>query len=327
MLAVIAGCGASDRNYDAFWTTLDERYAVFTERLPAGDWDALRDEHRPSERGRDALLDALVALARELDDGHTTIRGTDAWVDVYPHYDTLYGLELNAEDRYLDGPLSWGAEDEFAWGRAGDVGYLSITSMDALSRKDTERADVDAAVAATELALADLADTTGLIVDVRANEGGWDAVSLAIAAAFTGERSLAWSEARRNGPAHDDFGPFEDVFVDASDAYDAPVILLTSGGTFSAAETFAMAMGGRARVTLLGEPTSGHLSDMIDGQLPNGWNFTFSGERYRAADGEFYEARGIPVDVEVPLDPDAVATGVDAMLEAALATLNDSDQG
>ncbi len=318
LCVLLVGCSSSTRNYDAFWSDLDERYALFDIRLPADNWSALRDVHAPTTSGKDDLFDAMISLARELDDGHVTLRGTDAWVSAYPHYDTLERLEINAEEHYLDEPLTWDAQDWFAWGRSGSVGYLSITSMDGLSQKETERADVDAAELALGRALADLSDTTALIVDVRANEGGWDAVSLALANAFAGPRALAWSEQTRDGPRHDDFSPWRDVFVEASSGYDRPVAVLTSGGTFSAAETFALAMRVRPHVTLLGEPTSGHFSDLEDGQLPNGWNYTFSAERYRAADGEIYEARGVPVDLAIPLDPEAVDAGRDAILEAAL---------
>ena len=106
-----------------------------------------------------------------------------------------------------------------------------------------------------------------------------------------------------------------------ANAYAGPVVLLTSGGTFSAAETFALAMRVRNDVTLVGERSSGHFSDMIDGELPNGWDLTLSGERYRAADGEIYETRGVPVDMAVALDVDALSAGQDVMLETALEIL------
>ncbi len=321
--------GAHD-TYNSFWSELDRRYAVFGERLPRGDWAALgaqRCEVLDDRPGDDALFDLVLGLARELDDGHTTLssgaRDEDAWVSVYPYYDALYTLEINAEREYLSGPLSWAAEDWFAWGWIGQIGYLSITSMDELSGSGDERDDVRAAEAAMDRVLSSLAGSRGMVVDIRANEGGWDAVSLAIAERFAGPETLAWSKQRRSGPGHDDLGPWEDSWVRAAGpgAYSEPVVLLTSGGTFSAAETFALAMGGRDRVTLLGEPSSGHFSDMVDGELPGGWEFTFSGERYRAPDGQVYEARGVPVDVPVALDVDALAGGRDVMLEAALERL------
>jgi len=82
-----------------------------------------------------------------------------------------------------------------------------------------------------------------------------------------------------------------------------------------------LAMRVRDDVTLLGERSAGHYSDMNETRLPNGWWLTLSGERYRAADGMFYEGLGTPVDIEVGLDPAAVRAGQDVMLEAALTEL------
>jgi hypothetical protein len=311
------------------WSDLDARYAVFDLRLPADTtWDDAGNvacAALASATGPEDVFAHLIAMLQTLDDGHTQLHArdlslrADAWVSVYPHYDALYTAELAVEAHYLDAPLRWAADDWVAWGRMGDVGYVSLTSMDALSPSGNEGADVRAAKGAIARVRADLDDARAWVVDVRANEGGWDAVSLAIAAEIAGPRTLAWSETRRDGPAHDDFGDWVDVHTEANDdGYPGPVVLLTSGGTFSAAETFVLAMRERPGVTVLGETTSGHLSDLVSGRLDNGWRYDFSGERYRAADGELYEGVGIPPDVAEPFDPDALRAGTDTQLEAAL---------
>lgn len=319
-------CGGgtrAERVYDTFWATLDAEYAVFAERLPDGDWEALgREGCDGLGEDRDALFAALLGLAENLDDGHIQLRGgghdEDAWVSAYPHEDLLDEVP----DRYAEHS---GANGRMAWGRLDDVGYLAITGMDGLSLTGGEAPDVRRAHAVLDEVFADLDGVSGLVVDVRANDGGWDPVSLGIASRFEGPRTLAWSERERAGPAHDDFGPWTDVFVEASsDAFAGPVVLLTSGGTFSAGESFVLAMRERPGVTVLGERTSGHLSDLFDLRLPNGWHATYSGEQLRAADGEIYEARGVPPDVEVPLDAAALEAGTDRMLDAALALLSGS---
>ncbi|MEM9491692.1 MAG: S41 family peptidase, partial [Myxococcota bacterium] len=205
----------------------------------------------------------------------------------------------------------------------GNIAYVSITSMDDLSPDGEEYSDRAAADQAMAAVMADVGNAAAMIVDIRANEGGFDAVSLAIASWFAGSRRVAWTEQVRNGPGHTDFDPPVSTFVEATrpGGFTGPVVLLTSGGTFSAAETFALAMRVRDNVTIMGEPTSGHLSDLIDGTLPNGWQFSYSGERYIAADGQLYEARGIPVDRLVTFDAAALASGRDIMLEQALAAL------
>jgi C-terminal processing protease CtpA/Prc len=315
---------------NALWTTFDESYALFDIRLPHTTWDAVglaACDALPTVTSDDALFDLLIGMGRELDDAHVELyapnldRDEDAWVSVYPHEAVIESVELDVETNHLDGDLSWAADDWFAWGKIGSVGYLSITSFDELSTAgDDEDADIDAANAAMAAVMADIGDTDAMIVDLRANGGGWDTVALATAAWFAGDLALAWSECVRNGPEHDDFGRWSDTHVEASDGdgYGGDVVLLTSGATLSAAETFALAMRVRANVTVLGERSAGYFSDMFEGVLPNGWVFQYSGERYRAADGNIYEGEGVPVDVAIAFDAPALAQGQDVMLEAAL---------
>jgi carboxyl-terminal processing protease len=326
------GTTEAHASFNAFWSGFDETYALFDIRLPDASWGDLGRATcatiGPDTAG-DALFDLLLGMARNLDDGHVQLdapelgRDEDALVSVYPYETEVAQLEGNVEASYLDGALTYAAEDEFAWGTIGTIGYVSITSLDELSASGDEDDDRQAASEAMAAAMADLAGTTGMVIDVRANGGGWDSVALDIAALFAGDSALAWSKQRRNGPEHDDFSEWEDVYVAASagNAYMGDVVLLTSGSTFSAAETFALAMRVRDRVTILGERTSGHFSDLYEGVLPNGWIYQLSGERYRAADMMIYETLGVPVDVAVPFDVQALATGQDVMLEAALAQL------
>src|SRR5262249_47673384 len=158
-------------------------------------------------------------------------REQDAWVHAYPWYEQLYELEYDAEDRYVDGDLRWTAQDWISWGSIGEIGYISITAMEAYAGDgDDEVADVRAAHDAMAKVMDDLRDSTGIVVDVRANEGGWDTVSLEIAAWFAGGRTLAWADRRRNGPGHQDFTAWVDAFVDEArpGAFEGPVVLLTS---------------------------------------------------------------------------------------------------
>ena len=67
----------------------------------------------------------------------------------------------------------------------------------------------------------------------------------------------------------------------------------------SAAEIFSLAMMALPNVTRIGTPTYGILSDSLEKQLPNGWSLGLSNEVYVAADGNLYEGRGIPPNIEV----------------------------
>jgi carboxyl-terminal processing protease len=51
--------------------------------------------------------------------------------------------------------------------------------------------------------------------------------------------------------------------------------------------------------TRIGTPTYGVLSDALEKTLPNGWSVGVSNEVYAAVDGNLYEGRGIPPNIEV----------------------------
>lgn len=333
--AAFTGCPGEGMPFavlNAFWSDLDRRYAVFPQRLLGLTWAevgrAACAKLSPTTTDA-ALYEVLLEMARALDDGHTRVvadelgRRDAAWVTGYAHGDLMSQLLANVELRYLDGPLARGESPGFAWGRIGELGYLHLGTFEALSESVEEEDDTAAAIRIVAMAMRDFATARGLVVDLRANEGGWDEVQLAVARWFAGERSHAYSKQRRSGPGHADLGPPEAVWVEEGEpgAFAGRVIVLTSGWTFSAAETFALALRTRPRARLVGEPTSGHFSDLFTGQLPNGWSYSFSGELYRAADGEIYEARGVPVEIEAPFDAASFAQGRDSMLEVALSML------
>ncbi len=328
-----AGCDIPA--FDVLWRRFDRHYAGFGERLHGRTWDewgrvsCARLGANPTD---EELYATMLAMLRALDDGHSSLtapslgRDEDAWVSVYRKYDATYALVENAETHYLTGPLTRAARGRIAWGLIEGVGYLSIASLEELSPGGSERGDRRSAVAAVRSAFRDLKGAGSMIVDLRANEGGWDSVGLAIAARFSGQRAVAWTEQTRNGPAHDAFTSPTPVYVRASapGAFKGNVALLTSGGTFSAAETMALAMRERDHVTIVGERTSGHFSDLSGRRLPNGWGYTMSAERYHTADGVVVEAIGVTPDRVVVLDVEALEAGRDVLLEEALAALHAS---
>jgi C-terminal processing protease CtpA/Prc len=73
------------------------------------------------------------------------------------------------------------------------------------------------------------------------------------------------------------------------------------------------------RLTLIGEPTQGILSDTLERHLPNGWHLTLSNEIYRAYNGEVYEDVGIPPHIRLNyLGRKGREEGKDPMLERVL---------
>jgi len=73
-------------------------------------------------------------------------------------------------------------------------------------------------------------------------------------------------------------------------------------------------------VTVLGEPTSGGLSDVMGFILPNGWGLGLSNQTYLTMEGELFEGIGVPPDQPVAYPTEAYRNGEDPVLAAAVET-------
>lgn len=141
----------------------------------------------------------------------------------------------------------------------------------------------------------DLINTKALIVDVRFNGGGNDAVSLEILKYFNRNKKQIGTKKAQNG---DGFTKETSLWLEAyNKAYTKPVYLLTSKATASAAEVFVMATLSLNHFTRIGGNTEGIFSDMLDKKLPNGWEFSLSNEIYFDKQANNYELTGIKPDV------------------------------
>jgi len=340
-------------DFEVFWHTFAERYALFD--LRGVDWDDAWATHRPrvdARTGERRLFEAFVDMLRPLQDGHTELRAScgrfNAGGPSSLHHRLAAELGRDEPDarvlgllaerrersrslvreRYLGPGTRRSGHGLLEWGRLDEAtGYLEVRAMAGQSgRTDRPRQDQQATAAAMDRVLQDLGDLPALVVDVRQNPGGYDGVALRIAGHLTDRRRLAFVKAPSQGHG---FGGRQAISVEPRGRrFGGRVFLLTSGLTTSAAEICVLALLQNPRVTRVGEPTHGELSDVMERHLPNGWSFTLSNELYRAADGELYEDRGIPPHVEIPfLHRRDVAAGRDPMLDHVREAMRDSSRG
>lgn len=223
------------------------------------------------------------------------------------------------------GPVLGGT---MVWGRLpGNVGYIEIGSMGEFSSPFDAHKDMAAARAEMDRALAALADTRALIVDVSLNTlGGLDQVSAEMAGSFTRQRVLGFTK-----QAHRPQGRSEQswyVEPRGSQTYARPVHVLTSDLTVSAAETFTLMMRALPQVTQVGQPTAGSLSNSLVKPLPGNFFVSLSNEIYRDGAGVAFEVTGIPPRIGLavfdPADPAALQTGHRRAVERLVAMLGSS---
>lgn len=334
-------------NFDVFWHTFAERYALF--ELRGVDWQACHDLHRPDvdEATRpERLFAVFVDMLRPLRDGHVELRSSlghfNAGLPARPQQRLATRLAKRSSDpalpalladlasrsrdtvraRYLGARVRSACHGLLEWGRLdGATGYLAVHAMAGLcGAANRPREDQQAAATAMDRAMRDLCDLPFLVVDVRRNPGGWDGVALRLAGHLVDRKRLAFTKAASRGGG---YSGRQAIHIEPRGRlrYGGRLFLLTSGLTVSAAEVFVLALLQHPRLIRVGEPTHGELSDVMERHLPNGWTIHLSNELYRAADGELYEDRGIPPDVELPfLAPGDVEAGRDPMLDWVLAS-------
>lgn len=336
--------------FDHVWHTFNDYYAFFNER--GVDWMSQYDQWRPtlSDQGSEEdLAQALIGLLTPIDDSHVSLMldGEDSFNPAQPRgflkmlvEEFESQSEISDQGAYVVGVLDQWREDIQArytgapfstldgnladlvqWGVMGqEVGYLSINQF-FTTLEESEATDVAIFNDALDRALKDLENTSALVIDVRLSPGGRDAVSIAIANRFADTERLAATKAARDyqGP-----GQTQTYTIRPSDRqnYSNPVILITSGFSVSATETFTVLMRSLPQVTHLGEASNGALSDVLEKELPNGWEFTLSNEVYTDANGQVFEAVGIPPTVSAPvLSKEARDRGEDSALNAAFDVL------
>lgn len=175
------------------------------------------------------------------------------------------------------------------------ISYLSIDDMSEYSAKETVQADIEEVDRAMKHIMPMLTNAKGLVIDLRWNSGGYDIVSQRILSYFIDKTLLIGSKSYRT---ENGFSKPVNIIVHPAtfDRYLGPIVVLTSGITMSAGESFLLGIAAREQVTIIGEPSNGGFSDSLPKQLPNGWSFTLSNERYLDHKGENYEYVGYPVE-------------------------------
>jgi carboxyl-terminal processing protease len=349
------------KNFDYLWQTFDTHYAFFGAH--GVNWNAVREKYRPEVAAlpKDGdpfpIFAEMLALLKDthvrLSDGKrvahvkkfpvATQAGANGLALLDDHY-LQAGLiaYLKGTDTPLDAPAKSAGDDEIWYGRLkpkgatgpGDpgYGYVAIFSMDRFGKGENEDVPLDTRVrsvnAAMDEVIAALQGVKGVVIDLRYNGGGEDAVALAIAGHFTHVARPAWSKrAYEKGKTHSTF-PMS-VQPSSGKALPVPLVVLTGDFTVSAAETATMALRALPATLQIGQPTRGVLSDRLEKILPNGWSFSLSNEIYMDPKGTVFEVNGVPPDLVTkapsPTAPDEqrfgrdIAMAVDKLKQMPLA--------
>ncbi|MFK7767648.1 MAG: S41 family peptidase [Mariniblastus sp.] len=320
---------SSTELFDAFADVMTTHYPFFKVRNV--DWQARLKEQRPKVKdgmSESELFDAMAAMLKDLNDGHVSliaeIDGKNRKADIGStgtvqklkiafkdqdqiksfgiFYSTFAdGFKSKIETDVLKGKSNSECNEQLIWGRVDEkVGYICIASMYGYGAGGITQ-QVEALHAGMNKILTELADTEALIIDISMNSGGTDSISVELASHFADKRRLGFSKwpaavkAYRNDRYVVPFSKTSKGGV----TYTKPVYVLQNDFSASAAEIFTMCMRSFPHVTTVGQPTSGALSDILNKQLPNGWELGISNEVYVDHKGVCYEGPGVPPEVEM----------------------------
>ncbi|NEA46745.1 S41 family peptidase [Streptomyces sp. SID10815] len=304
--------------FDVFWQSFEENYPFFAAK--GIDWHAVRDRYRPRVHAgttRDELYAVFSEMVEPLHDAHVAVQDGDrVFARVRPgtvvpteELDTEVKKFIVARDLKNARNLQ-----DFANGRItyadlpGGQGYLRISGFGGYAG--------DGAPYAAQLAELDRAlDTVlsqertqrlkGLIIDLRINGGGSDALGIHIAERLTDTSYLAYSKRARNDPAdptrHTRPQPAY-VTPAPGPRHTGPVAVLTGGSTVSAGETFTQALMDRPGKTVrIGQPTQGVFSDVMSRKLPGGMTAWLPNEEFLTRSGRTFDGTGIPPHLTAPV--------------------------
>ncbi|MFD4508225.1 S41 family peptidase [Streptomyces sp. NPDC058457] len=325
--------------FDVFWQSFEENYPFFAAK--GIDWHAVRDRYRPlvhKDTTRAQLFDIFSRMITPLHDAHVLVLDGDRHYGVARPGTVIPTGELNDKVKkfVVTRDLAQATDrQDFAGGLITyadlkqDLGYLRIASFDGYDRDDpsytAQLAELDRALD-TVLTPARTRSLKGLVIDLRINGGGSDALGIRIAERLTDTPYVAYSKRARNDPGdaaeHTRPEPIP-VNPSAKPRYTGPVALLTGGSTVSAGETFTQALIDRpGRTVRIGQATQGVFSDVMTRDLPNGMAVWLPNEEYLTRTGHTFDGTGIPPQITEPVFTDEEFTkNRDSAFDRAVALL------
>jgi len=195
-----------------------------------------------------------------------------------------------------------------------DIGYLAIYDFLSFTSEARVRDALRALLRSGPL--------RGLVIDLRANDGGIIGQMVGVLGFFI-----------NGGPA----GEYVGRRADDVDAYaippgrvlrglaDLPIVVLTGPGTHSAGDIFAAVMQSHRRARVVGMPTPGNVEMLHALHLPDGSMVWAAVKHYRAPDGRFLEGRGVQPDLLVPAEWWRYALDDDPQVLAAVALMRSTE--
>jgi len=184
----------------------------------------------------------------------------------------------------------------------GDIGYIAFNMfLDPLRLMAEFGAAVHACVACA-----------GMIVDLRGNPGGLGIMAMGMAGWFIDKPD------QRLGTMYTRQAPVKFIVNPRPPVYSGSLAILVDGASASTSEVFAGGLKDLGRARIFGTRTAGAALPSAIDRLPNGDALQHALADYISEGGRTLEGVGVIPDVEVKLTRQALLSGHDPVLDAAI---------
>ncbi len=321
---LVAGCHSIESwdnnpkgNFEALWNILDQHYCFFKEK--GVDWNDVHDRYVSKISNNmtyQELFDVCADMLNELRDGHTNLIAsfnTSYYRKWWSDYPENYSARL-IEECYLN----------FNYRTVGGIDYAILPENIGYMRYGSFANSIGEGNLDHILAYFNVC--AGLIIDVRDNGGGLLSNVETLVRRFITERMLAGYISHKTGPGHDAFSEPYAYYYDPAESgrimWGKPVVVLTSRGTFSAANNFVSIMKSIPGVKIVGSTTGGGSGMPYNSELPNGWGVRFSACSMLDPEGASTENGVEPSEgCAVDMDPQQALDGHDTILDFAISLI------
>lgn len=307
-------------NFDALVDIIDTHYCFLDDK--GIDWMEITNQYRSELPDEISVIDFFELCSKMLDelkDGHVNLSSRFStsyyrqWWSDYPQDFSLRTLE----EYYLE--FNWMTTSGIIYKQLpGEIAYMYYPSFSSTISET-----------ALDYILALMANSRGLIIDIRDNGGGLLTNINTLVGRFIEEPFIGGYILHKTGPGHKDFSePYPMKYEPAAKGritWNGEIVVLTNRSCFSAANNFVSVMKSLPNVSIVGAKTGGGGGMPFTSELPIGWSVRFSACPILDAQGNVIE-NGIDPSpgCEVHAPEEELAIGKDAILDFAIEMLKNN---
>ena len=299
--------------FEQVWKDFDDNYSYF--EVKGIDWDSIYDLYRPQiingETSSFRLEEILAEITLALQDLHVNFTSSSSGYRYSNRGDFPANSPRHAIN-YLKNFTFENSNITYAKVENTNIAYLRVKHL-------SQAADFSQ----LENVVADLPNKDALILDLRDNGGGSDAIARSFVNRLTKEERVHELVRFRNGPEWDDFEEWREVKIKPDNPidFDKPIVVIINRGVVSSAEAFVTMMKVLPNTTLIGDTTRGSTGNPAVFRLPNSWSYRISRWQAVTPDFKFIEDNGIAPGEIIYNTEESDQNGQDLMLERAIEIL------